>query len=295
MKTMMDQTDRIADNVYMIGNTGIPVYLITGQRLCVLIDAGITVMGPSYVDRITSCLAHSGVPLYLFLTHSHYDHIGPIAYLKKRIPGLKVGGYRSIDGVLRSSRAVELITSLNRDIETLTGTDDPEIAFKTFRLDVLLDGGETYDTGSDTLEAIYTPGHTKDSVCYYLRQRKIMFTGEAAGIKLPTGEILPEFLSSYKAYINSLNTLAGYPVDQVAVGHGPRIEGEEARHYFKDSLRATDLFIERIRAYYRESGSVGDVVERIKREDYERSGSGQMERAYTINLEAKVKAVIEDK
>lgn len=278
-----------------MGNVAMPVYLIAGTRLCVLIDSGMTVMGPVYMDEVRSCIEHSSVPLYLLLTHSHYDHVGSIPYLQKRIPVLKVGGYRTIDNVLQSSRAVELITSLNRDGERMLSIDDPEIAFRPFRLDMPLEGGETFDTGDDVLEAIYTPGHTKDSMCYYLRGARIMFTGEAAGVKTPSGDILPEFLTSYRSYLEGLEKLRGYPVDYIAVGHGPVIEGEEARRYIEDSIRATHAFARRIMAYYRESGSADEVVARIKGEDYVQSGTGQPERAYTINLNAKVKAVVEER
>lgn len=171
----------------------------------------------------------------------------------------------------------------------------PEITFKPFKLDIPLKGGETFDTGDEVLEAIYTPGHTKDSMCYYLRKAKVMFTGEAAGVKTPSGDILPEFLTSCKSYIAGLENLKRYPVDYIAVGHGPVVEGETARRYFADSIQATHIFVERIRAYYKESGNIDNVVERIKNEDYVSSGTSQPGRAYTINLQAKVKAVVEDK
>lgn len=292
---MLDNADRITGNAYMIGNSMVPVYLITGPKLCILIDAGMTIMGPVYIGAVQSCLENNNVPLNVLLTHSHYDHLGSIAYLKKRIPQLKVGGYYTIDSVLQSRKAVDLITSLNRDGENMMGVDDPEITFKPFQLDTPLKGGETFDTGDDVLEAIYTPGHTKDSMCYYLRNARIMFTGEEAGIKLPSGGILPEFLTSCKSYISSLDKLGQYTIDYVAVGHGNVIKGEEARQYIADSLQATHAFVERIREYYRESGSIDAVVERIKEEDYIKTGTTQPERAYRINLQAKVKAVVEDK
>ena len=291
----MEAAYKITNHVSLLGNIMIPVYLVTGTKLCVLIDTGITIMGPIYTEEVLSCLKENKVPLYVFLTHSHYDHLGSAAYLKRHLPALSIGGYAAINDVLKSSHAVELITSLNLDGEKMMHRDDPEIRFRPFQLDMPLKGGEHFDLGNDTLEVIYTPGHTRDSLCYYLKNQKIMFTGEAAGIRLPSGDILPEFLASYRSYMNSLEILAQYPVDYVATGHGPVIEGEAANRFFINSLQATRSFIEKIRQYYRENGNVQDVVERIKKEDYAKSGSGQPERAYTINLQAKVRAVVEDK
>jgi glyoxylase-like metal-dependent hydrolase (beta-lactamase superfamily II) len=291
----MEAAYRITDNVSLLGNAMIPVYLITGSKLCVLIDTGMTMMGPVYTKEIIPCLTQNKIPLYVFLTHSHYDHLGSASYLKRHLPEFKIGGYYTIDNILKSSHAVELITSLNHDSEKMMNINDPDIEFRPFQLDMPLTGGEHFDIGGDDLEVIYTPGHTKDSMCYYLKNRSIMFTGEAAGIRLQSGDILPEFLTSYKSYVSSLKILTQYHVDYIATGHGPVIEGEEARQYFMNSIKETQVFIERIRAYYKESGNINDVVERIKNEDYVKSGSGQPERAYTINLQAKVRAVIEDK
>jgi|YelNatPaOPRAMG01_1025707.scaffolds.fasta_scaffold20073_2 glyoxylase-like metal-dependent hydrolase (beta-lactamase superfamily II) len=291
----METSYKITQNVYALGNLMMPGYLIRGSKVCVLIDTGMTIMGPIYFEELSSCLKDNDLPLYVFITHSHYDHIGAVSYLKAHLPTLKIGAYYTIDTLLTNPHAVELITSLNLDGEKMLNINDPDIGFKPFKLDIQLKGGESFDIGDDELEVIYTPGHTKDSLCYYLRKQKIMFTGEAGGIRLPSGHILPEFLASYKLYLNSLNILAQYHVDYIATGHGPVISGAEAGHFFKDSIKATYTFIERIRSYYKEMKSIDKVVERIKYEDYEASGSGQPERAYTINLQAKVKAVVEDK
>ncbi len=292
---IVEPANRITKDVFLLGNIMIPVYLITGLDLCVLIDTGMTMMGPYYTQEIAPCLAQRHTPLNVFLTHSHYDHLGSAAYLKRHLPEFKIGGYYTIDTILKNSHAVELITSLNLDAERIMNMNDPELRFKSFDLDIPLRGGERFSVGDDELEVIYTPGHTRDSLCYYLKKQRIMFTGEAAGIRLPSGDILPEFLASYKSYSASLETLVRYPVDFVATGHGPVIEGKDAERFFENSLQATGLFLEKVRRYYRESGNIQEVVERIKHEDYAKSGSGQPERAYTINLQAKVRAVIEDK
>jgi glyoxylase-like metal-dependent hydrolase (beta-lactamase superfamily II) len=44
--------------------------------------------------------------------------------------------------------------------------------------DVLLNGGDRFSTGSATLEAVFTPGHTPGHVCYYDRERRLLFSGD---------------------------------------------------------------------------------------------------------------------
>ncbi len=292
---MFIQGEKIADNVHILGNVMLPAYLIVGSKACIMIDAGTTIMGPIYLKEIREYAECSDAEARILLTHSHYDHLGSAAYLKRHLPNLKVGGYYTIDNVLGSNHAVELITSLNNDMEKMMDMHDPEITFKSFKLDIPLKGGETFDSGEDTLEAIYTPGHTRDSMCYYLKKARIMFTGEAAGIMEVSGNILPEFLASYKLYLQSLERLKNYPVNYVAVGHGYVVAGDNAKHYFADSIRATHIFIERVRTYYKMYNSVDATAKRIKDEDYVPSGVSQPERAYMLNLRAKIKAIAEDK
>lgn len=44
--------------------------------------------------------------------------------------------------------------------------------------DVLLDGSESYSTGAANLQAVWTPGHTPGHLCFYDRDRRILFTGD---------------------------------------------------------------------------------------------------------------------
>jgi glyoxylase-like metal-dependent hydrolase (beta-lactamase superfamily II) len=44
--------------------------------------------------------------------------------------------------------------------------------------DVVLEGNETIFVGKIEIQVIYTPGHTEGSVCYYLSQEKLLFSGD---------------------------------------------------------------------------------------------------------------------
>ena len=68
--------------------------------------------------------------------------------------------------------------------------------------------------GGATLRALFTPGHEVDHVCYYLRQDRVMFTGDTVlGSSSSTvGDLF--------SYMKSLHLLTGFPHDTVCPAHG---------------------------------------------------------------------------
>ena len=71
------------------------------------------------------------------------------------------------------------------------------------------------------IEVIETPGHTKDSLTFYFKDDKVMFTGDfifqgtMGRMDLPTG--------SYEDMLNSLEKMVDYPKDiDVYPGHGEK-------------------------------------------------------------------------
>ena len=90
-----------------------------------------------------------------------------------------------------------------------------------------------YPFGPFSFEVIFTKGHTDDSVTYYFKDEKIMFTGdflfkETIGrTDMPSGN--PEAMQK------SLNKIKSYPGDiQIYPGHGPTttLKYEKENNYF---------------------------------------------------------------
>lgn len=89
----------------------------------------------------------------IFLTHSHYDHIGGVAALREAFPG--VPAYLHPEELKRTDARIPL-SSLGE----LTLWRD----------------GDVVPMGNLKVEVLHTPGHTKGSVT--LRCRDVLFTGD---------------------------------------------------------------------------------------------------------------------
>jgi len=177
----------------------------------VLIDSG---MGLANIRSILD----PNKPVFLLLTHSHWDHIGgardfsQIAIydhpyetdrLKKGWPLNETVGYE------KNFFTIELPPTVDLKKFNIPGLSD----FKTFKdLEVLKIFGLE-------ILVIHTPGHTPGSVCFFVNNTGELYTGDT----LYSG---PEYLhlpeSSVSDYLNSLlkiRELLGNKIRRILPGH----------------------------------------------------------------------------
>ena len=156
---------------------------------------------------------------YILNTHGHYDHIGANNQLKAHYDTVLAVG----------SHDAEML--LDPELNLSVMVDTPYISVAP---DVVLNDGDTIHFGGKTIEVIYTPGHTKGSVCYHMDN--ILFSGDTlfyhsvGRTDLPTGS----FQELEKSIKTRLYTLP--EETKVYTGHGEdTLIGEEKR--FNDFVR----------------------------------------------------------
>jgi glyoxylase-like metal-dependent hydrolase (beta-lactamase superfamily II) len=139
----------------------------------------------------------------ILLTHSHWDHIADVFPLREK------------------TGAPVYIHSLDEGNLADPGSDGIPLYFpiRSVEPDRLLKEGKVIKLGDLTIEVIHTPGHSPGGVCFYLREQKVLFSGDTlfkgtmGGLHLPTSQ--PELMES------SLAKLAALPADtRVIPGHG---------------------------------------------------------------------------
>src|SRR5712692_9238628 len=177
-------------NPGMMTGPGTNTYLV-GRRDPILIDTGIGL--PEYVPNLDGYLSERGwrQPSRVVLTHRHRDHIGGVAHLRDRFPGLRVS------------------KMIHRDAGLPDGIDD------------LRDGQDVHGDGV-TLVPIYTPGHASDHLCYYLPEEKALFTGDV--VLGGSTTVIPSDDGDLLDYMASLRRLQGLDVRRIYSAHGPVIE-----------------------------------------------------------------------
>ena len=183
-------------NTYVVGTGSRRVLLDTGQGIA------------TYLPLLQHALAeHCGGATIerIVLTHAHPDHIGGVEQLREHLgnpPVCKMPLPQSDLGI------------------DVTAVAD----------------GDVVETEGATLQAIWTPGHARDHLCFLLREEKSVFTGDVvlgAGTTVipPDGEL--------DDYLESLRTLLRLDMTRIFPAHGPVIEQPHEKIY--EYLRHREL------------------------------------------------------
>ncbi|MCD6304980.1 MAG: MBL fold metallo-hydrolase [Deltaproteobacteria bacterium] len=291
-----NRTGKVIDDFYVAGSEAVPVYLLNGPEP-VLFDAGLTALGPRYVDDIRKVLGNRS-PAYLFLTHSHFDHLGAVSYLKSVYPSMKIAGSQRTNEILRRDNAVQLIGSLNQEAGVSLSSlyhgaiyDGP---FEPFDLDLKLKGGETIELHSNChVKVMNTPGHTWDFMSYWIPEKKLLVASEAVGCEDGSGYIFTEFLVDYDAYLSSLTTLSRIDADILCQGHWMVFTGPDARAHMDRALDQAPRFLDMVEKLLKEEkGDIEQTIARVKAVEWDsKPWPKQTESAYLLNTEIRVRAI----
>jgi glyoxylase-like metal-dependent hydrolase (beta-lactamase superfamily II) len=293
---IFSNTGRIRGDFYALGHPWAPVYLLDGSRP-ILFEAGFSCLGKIYEQAIRGVLGGRR-PEILFITHVHFDHCGATSYLKRAFPGLQAAASSIAAQIINRPNAQRLIRSLNHDVISLmSGIEKDQLSdepFEPFEVEVILTDGQLMEIENGlTVEILATPGHTRDFLCYYIRDKKILIASEAAGCADGTGQIFADFLVDYEDYLAGLKRLAALDVEVLCQGHQFVFVGEAVKNFFARSIESTERFRTMVEKLLRiERGSVEQVVARIKAEEYDvKPFPKQPEKAYILNLSARVRHI----
>ncbi len=293
-----ESVGKISNEFYALGNPVLPAYLLQGKTP-VLFDAGMTFMGPVYLQELKEKLGEAHPLSFLLLTHSHFDHSGSAPFLKKNIPGLKIGASHLAAEIFRRPNAIQLIQNLSQGMEEANRSKigDADVTFRGLELDRSLRDGDELEMGDGTrIQAIATPGHTRDAISYYIPRLKALVAGEAVGTFDRNFNVRSVFLSSFDDYLSSLEKLRKLEIDLLMMGHS-FVLTEGAQEMISKTIEATRAFGRRIETELSSRGGDQEaVVKKIFQEDYvEKKLIRQEERPFLINLRAQVKTVAEKK
>jgi hydroxyacylglutathione hydrolase len=202
-------------HVYVLGNR-------SSQDLSI-IDAGFVGKGNYKIQSILKEGIDSSTIKRVIMTHTHLDHIGCLAEIRKELPGVEVWAHRLEADLLEQGddRAVYGM----KMFKTLCQVQfrlKPD-AFK-FKVDRKLDGGEILDLGRVTWEVIHIPGHSMGSIGLYHRPAKILIPGDVAYADHAIGRF-DLYGANPSDLKKSLIRLSELEVDILLPGHNQIVKG----------------------------------------------------------------------
>lgn len=195
----------VAPNPGPLTHKGTNTYLIGHERLAV-VDPG-----PQDEGHLAAILrAAAGRPItHILLTHTHLDHSAGLEALRAAT-GAEVLGY----GRMATARLSPATDTSNRP------GGKPFIDWG-FAPDRLLADGEIIAAGDVTLEAVHTPGHAPDHLCFAFLDQPIVLTGDHV-MAWNTSVVAPPE-GHMGDYLQSLMRLSDRQDTFFAPGHGGRV------------------------------------------------------------------------
>lgn len=293
MITQYEGPFEIAPGLHLLGNSSVPSFLLDAPQPA-LFDAGFACLTQSYLDDARQVLGERA-PAWLFLSHVHFDHCGAAGWLQEAWPEMRIVAAPKSAQIITRPNALKLIAKLNQaaaqEYFAAGGPRQSRHEFKPFTLERTVDDGDEIDLGGGiSVRVLATPGHTWDSLSFYVPNKRILFASEAVGTDAPGGYIVSEFLVSYDAYQESLHRLAQLEVKTLCPGHHAVHTGPAAKGHIRRGLASAEQFREWVlRLLAQEDGQVERVVGLVRAGEYDhRPGPKQPLAAYMLNLQARV-------
>jgi glyoxylase-like metal-dependent hydrolase (beta-lactamase superfamily II) len=194
-------TRLIAPNPGPFTYTGSGTYVIDAGRGVVVIDPG-----PDHRGHIAHLVEAAGKPvLAILVTHSHRDHCGGVELLKRKTdaPSIAFAPHPTAKG--------EGPPALDEG-----GDHD-------FVPDDMAKDGDTLVFGDLELEAVHTPGHIGNHLCFALPEENVLFTGDhimgwATTVVAPPDGNMTEYMASLEKLLERSDRryypTHGAPIDE---------------------------------------------------------------------------------
>ena len=211
-KPVIGEAEQLEDDLVVITADNASPMTFTGTRTYILGTENLIVIdpGPDSETHLSSIMKYIGKRKVtdILLTHSHVDH-SPLSRQLKIETGAKIIGFGSADEA-RTNFMKKLSSSL--DLGGEEGID------KDLALDEKVYEKQMLKLNNYSIEVVHTPGHLSNHICFSLRGRKILFSGDhvmgwaTTLISPPDGDL--------GSFMNSLEKLLAREETVYYPGHG---------------------------------------------------------------------------
>lgn len=188
---------KINSNIFQLSTKkfGSHSYLIKDKNIAI-IDPGMITSFKDLKEDLDELNIKLKDVKYVVNTHEHIDHVSSMIKFKD-------------SEIVAHEKTAKRIESSVRILK-LVGMK--------LKVDKRLRDGEVLDLGKYKLKAIYTPGHSIGSCCFYEKKTKFLFSGDTMfaygtpALMTPSGDL--------NDYLKSLKKLLKIDIKKILPGHG---------------------------------------------------------------------------
>jgi glyoxylase-like metal-dependent hydrolase (beta-lactamase superfamily II) len=208
--------------------TGTATFIV-GQGEVAIIDPGPKL--PTHLEAVLAALGPDERVTHLLITHTHSDHSPGSAFMKEKT-GAPTYGYGP-HGKVRPDDPDDKVdfsayftpeekTKYDKEYDELPPELKREGPDLDFRPDERVEDGDVIEGAGWQLEAIWTPGHCSNHLCFALAQEETLFTGDHV-MGWATSVVGPPDGSMHD-YMRSLRKLLPREELRYRPTHGPEVD-----------------------------------------------------------------------
>lgn len=238
-------------------------FLIDDGKTSILYDTGFGFTGYAVADKIKECLGERQLD-YIFLTHSHYDHVIGSAYVLRRFPTAKVVAGKYAAEVFKRDGAKRVMRELDSKFAKTCGVTDYEFLGDELRVDITVDDGDTVKAGDMTFEVISLPGHTRCCVGYYWENEGLLLSSETLGVYDGDKTIMPICLVSFSDAISSIEKIERLKINAIVAPHLGLLNKAQTEYFLDNMKPAIQNIVESFLESIKSGLSDEEIVEQFK-------------------------------
>ncbi len=289
-----DRFDFPIDAHRVTSGSGGESILVFGTEKTLLYDCGMAYCGKFTVENIKNKLTEKGRDKldYVILSHSHYDHMGALPYIREAFPDVLVHGGEKAARIFEKPSAKALMKELGTSARDLFMPDSKEeIMVEGIAVDVILKDGDEISLGDITVKAMETKGHTDCSMSYAFEPAKLLFASESTGIIEGKDFIHTPFLKDCNDAIASREKCKAYGAEYLSLPHFGMLPKDYNDTYWRLLEEETEVKRAFVRSMHEDGLNEEEMLERYCEKYWDPDMEEvQPKDAFIINSKAIIKA-----
>ena len=247
---------KVTDVRVLPGDSG---FLLDDGTTSILFDTSFAFTGYRMAEKVKALLGDRKLD-YIFLSHSHYDHVVGAPYVLKYYPEATVVAGEYAAKIFGKPTARATMRELDRKYAATCGVAEYEDLIDELKVDITVNDGDTVKCGAMTFTVVSLPGHTKDSIAFYLQEQKLLLGSETLGVYFGKDTYLPFFLVGYQLSLDAFAKVNAMDIDYMLLPHYGVVDKEGTKKFLTNAEWTFRDTAEQIVKLYKAGGTEEDAL-----------------------------------
>lgn len=238
---------------------GDSAFLLDDGVTAILYDSGFGFTGDTVAEKIRKVLGERKLD-YIFLTHSHYDHVLGSACVRAQYPQAQVVASEYAAAVFARPSARERMREMDRKFAAHCGVAEYEDRVDELRVDIPVKDGDVIHAKTMDFVVVALPGHTKCSVGFYLPAEKLLLSSETLGVYDGGEIVVPSYLVGYEMTLLSITRAEKLEIETLLLPHYGLLDREKTKFYLSNCRKSAVETAQAIKSIFERGGTHADAV-----------------------------------